>query len=506
MKVDGMTFTPPVSSLSRRSLMMASAAGTGLTLTGCQPQKTKSPAAVWDDTLADLHKRTFQWFWDVTPSKTGLTPDNWPNPDFCSIAAVGFALNAYCIGVKSGYVDRAAAAERTLTTLRTFWNGPQGPQTAGVMGYKGFFYHFLNMDTGLRHDTVELSSIDTALFITGALTAAGFFDGDNAAETEIRKLGVALYDRIDWTFLERDNGLISMGYHPEPGRQGNDDTGKIIRSWDRYNEGMMVYLLGLASPTHPIKATAWDAWAATIGVTWGANFGEPHLGFAPLFGHQYSHVWYDYRGIADAYMREKGIDYFINSQRATVAQRNYAIQNPGGFKDYSGDVWGLTACRGPAYVKAPYNGREVQFFEYSARGPQTGDKEGNDDGTLAPTAGLSSIAFSPEICAPLVHALREKYGSDLYGDYGFFDAFNPSFPRDLPSRSGHHTAKAGWVAYEYLAIDQGPILAMLENHRSGFIWDLFNRSTVTGPIVRRGLKLAGFQGVTPAGDWLKGGS
>ncbi|WP_031236606.1 glucoamylase family protein [Asticcacaulis sp. AC460] len=500
-----MTFTPPVSSLSRRALMMATAAATGLTLTGCQLPKTKTTASTkgWDDTLADLHKRTFQWFWDVTPPKTGLTPDNWPNPDFCSVAAVGFALNACCIGAHSGYVTRAQAAERTLTTLRTFWNGPQGPERAGVMGYKGFFYHFLNMGTGLRHDTVELSSIDTALFITGALTAAAFFDGDNDAEKEIRKLGVALYERVDWTFLERDNGLISMGYHPEPGLNGHDATGRIIRSWDRYNEGMMVYHLAMASKTHPIKATAWDTWAATIGVTWADNFGEPHLGFAPLFGHQYSHVWYDYRGIADAYMRGKNIDYFINSQRATVAQRNYAIKNPGGFKDYSGDVWGLTACRGPAYTKGKVDGREVQFFEYSARGPQTGDKEANDDGTIAPTAGISSVAFSPEICLPLIHTLREKYGSDLYGEYGFYDAFNPSFPKDLPSRVGHQTPKAGWVAYEYLAIDQGPILSMLENHRSGLIWDLFNRSPVTGPMVRRGFQLAGFQSTGPAGDWLK---
>ncbi len=489
---------------SRRALLTGVAA---LSLAGCTPvaQPATKPAD-WDDTLADLHKRTFSWFWDTTDATTGLTPDNWPDPDFCSVAAVGFALTAYAIGVKAGYVPRTDAATRTLNTLRTFWNGPQGPQKTGVMGYKGFFYHFLNIATGLRYETTELSSMDTSLFLTGALTAAGFFDGDDAAEKEIRQLAIAIYERVDWTFMERPNGLVSMGWHPESGLKGHDAQGLIIRSWDRYNEGMMVYLLALGSPTHPIKSEAWTSWAATIGGTWGDNFGEPHLGFAPMFGHQYSHIWYDFRGIADSFMRGKGIDYFINSQRATEAQRNYAIKNPRGFKDYGADVWGLTACRGPAYVKAVYNGHNVQFHEYAARGPQTGDDEGLDDGTIAPTAAIGSVAFAPDICVPVVHALREKYGADLYGDYGFFDAFNPSFPKGLPSRAGHATAKAGWVAYEYLAIDQGPILAMLENFRSGFVWDTFCRSALTGPIVRRAFTAAGFQTVAASGEWLKAGA
>jgi hypothetical protein len=476
----------------RRALLRTGAALTaGLPFAGAAAPARRRAL---DPVMADLHHRTFRYFWDTADPDTGLAPDNWPNPDFCSVAALGFALSAYPIGVESGYVSRAAAAGKTLQALRTIWNGPQGTATSGVTGYKGFLYHFLDMKTARRFRTVELSSVDTTLFLLGALTAAAYFDRPGADEAEIRKLGVGLYERVDWSFLARSSGLVSMGWHPENG-------GALIeRSWDRYNEGMMVYLLALASPTHP--AGDWQAWAATIGGTWGPNGGEPHLGFAPLFGHQYSHCWYDFRGVADAFMRAKEIDYFENSRRATLAQRNYAIRNPGGFKDYGADTWGLTACRGPGDFTAQVNGRRVQFHGYSARGPQVGDGEGVDDGTIAPTAGGGSVAFAPREVTQLIHALRRRYGDEIYGTYGFTDSFNPGVPADQPVREGRHTPRAGWVADAYLGIDQGPILLMLENHRSGLIWDLFCRSAVTGPIVRRGLRAAGFQAVSPAGRWL----
>lgn len=455
-----------------------------------------------DPVLADLHRRTFDYFWHTTSAANGLAPDNWPNPRFCSIAATGFALAACCIGARSGYVPRAAAAARVLTTLRTFWNGPQGGATSGVIGHKGFFYHFLHMDSALRYGNVELSSIDTSLFLMGALSAAAFFDGPDTAEREIRKLGVALYERVDWTFMAHDNALISMGWHPEPGLPDHDARGLIVRDWDRYNEGMMVNLLALGSPTHPVPARNWASWIASVDGTWGPNFGEPHLGFSPLFGHQYSHCWYDFRGIADAYMRGRESDYFVNSHRATIAQRNYAIANPGGFRDYGADVWGLTACRGPGDVTVTVDGRTREFHGYGARGPQTGDHESFDDGTIAPTAGASSIPFAPDICIPLIHNLRRRYGADIYGRYGFTDAFNPSFPRSRHAPEGSTRPRAGWIADAYLGIDQGPILVMLENHRSGMIWDMLCRGATTGPIMRRGLIAAGFTAVAPAGRWL----
>lgn len=492
------------SNTSRRSLLLGAASVGSVTAlpAGARARKhSKTEPPAFDAVLADLHRRTFDYFWETTPDN-GLAGDNWPNPDFCSVASVGFALTAFCIGAKSGYVSRAAAAERTVKTLRTLWNGPQGPEPTGNMGYKGFFYHFLHADTGLRYERVELSSIDTTLCLGGVLTGVAYFDGADGIEAEIRKLGMAIYERVDWTFMERDNGLISMGWHPERGLDNHDANGLIERSWDRYNEGMMVYHLGMASPTHPIKPTAWGAWAATLAGTWGPNYAKPHLAFSPHFGHQYSHVWFDYRGIADDFMRARNSDYFINSQRATQSQRAYAISNPAGFTGYGADIWGLTACRGPGYLKGMVNGREVQFQEYGARGPSGLDNESFDDGTIAPTAAAASVAFSPDIAVPAIKAMRSRYGNEIYGKYGFFDAFNPSFPRALTSRTGNVMPKAGWVAKEYLGIDQGPILAMLENYRSGLIWDLFNRSKLTGPIVRRGFKLAGFQPVAPSGKWL----
>ena len=460
------------------------------------------PAATnaFDPVLADLHRRTFRWFWDKASDANGMVPDAVPGPAFASIAAIGFALTAYCIGVRSGYVSRQAAARRTLTTLRTLWDLPQGAQAMGIAGYKGFFYHFLHMDSGLRYDRCELSTVDSTLLFLGTLTSAAFFDGPSADEAEIRKLGIALYERADWSFFAHDNNLISMGWHPEPNLPDHDARGLIERNWDRYNEGMMVNLLALGSPTHP--AGDWNAWMETISGTWGTNFDETYLGFSPMFGHQYSHTWFDFRGIADRFMRGKGIDYFINSRRATIAQRNYAVQNPGGFKDYGARVWGLTACRGPADVELAVASRQVQFHEYGARGVQTGDKESFDDGTIAPTAAIGSIAFAPEICIPLIHSLRQTYGADIYGEYGFKDAFNPTFPATYETHTGRQTRRAGWVSSDYLGIDQGPILCMMENHRSGLVWDLFNRSSATGEIVRRAFTRAGFEAVAPAGQWL----
>ena len=486
--------------IDRRQLLGGIAAG-GLTLRAenAQAAAMRRP---FDPVLADLHRRTFRYFWDTAHPVTGLAPDNWPQPNFASIAATGFALTAYCIGAASGYVGRGQAARRALTTLTTFVRGRQGPEPTGVIGHKGFFYHFLDMAGATRFGRCELSSIDTALLLGGALTAAGYFDRDDAVEAQVRATARRLYDAVDWTFMARDNGLVSMGWHPEAGMRDHDARGLIDRNWDRYNEGMLIYLLGLASPTHPLPPQAWASWSATIGNSWRSDGGEPRLGFSPMFGHQYSHGWFDFRGVADAFMRGKGIDYFTNSQRATAAQRGYAIANPGGFVGYGRECWGLTACQGPADAVGAVRGRRVQFHEYSARGIQDGDGESIDDGTIAPTAAIGSIMFRPDLCTPLVHALRARYGEAIYRDYGFVDAFNPSFPADLPSKTGRHDPRAGWVCDEYLGIDQGPILIGLENHRSGRVWDWFCRSAATGPIVRRGFHAAGFRPVGAAGTWL----
>jgi hypothetical protein len=219
--------------------------------------------------------------------------------------------------------------------------------------------------------------------------------------------------------------------------------------------------------------------------------GQMHVNFAPLFGHQYSHVWIDFRGLLDDSMAEKGLDYFENSRRATLAQRAYAIANPGGWKGYGPDVWGLTACDGPD-VKAIVNGREVTFWGYSARGAAGGEER--DDGTLAPTAALGSLPFAPEIVVPAVAEMQRRYGAHLYSTYGFLDAFNPSVPDGAPVKAGRVVAGAGWFDTDYLGIDQGPILAMIENHRNGFVWRVMRGN----PHVQRGLFRAGFRG-----GWLE---
>ncbi|MGH7446839.1 MAG: glucoamylase family protein, partial [Longimicrobiales bacterium] len=253
--------------------------------------------------LDTLEQRTFDFFWTRTNTANGLTPDRWPTPSFSSIAAVGFALTAYPVGVERGYISRAQAAARVLTTLRFFWRAPHGPDAAGVSGHQGFFYHFLDMQTGHRFQTVELSTIDTSLLMAGVLFAQSWFDRQDAAEVEIRALADSLYRRIDWRWAQPRSPAVSMGWRPE--------SGFIEAEWNGYNEAMILLVLALGSPTHPVDDDAWTAWTSTY--QWGSFYGHEHVGFAPLFGHQYSHVWIDFRGIQDDYMRGRGIDYFENS-------------------------------------------------------------------------------------------------------------------------------------------------------------------------------------------------
>ena len=290
-----------------------------LACNGVGPAPSIGPQAPRAQAFLDtLEQRTFNFFWERSDPQTGLTPDRWPTLTFSSIAAVGFALTAYPIGVEHGYVTRAQAADRTLATLRWFWQAPQGPQASGVSGYHGFFYHFLDLQNGQRFQTVELSTIDTALLLGGVLFCREYFDGVDSTEASIRAYADSLYRRTDWTWAQRTPPLVNMGWTPKSGWQPLD--------WRGYNEAMLIYVLALGSPTHAVDSTGWADWASTY--QWGTYYGQAHLGFAPLFGHHYSHVWIDFRGIQDDYMRAHGIDYFENTRRATLAQRSYAAANP----------------------------------------------------------------------------------------------------------------------------------------------------------------------------------
>jgi hypothetical protein len=437
-----------------------------------------------DPVINNLQRRTFRFFWDTTNKQNGLAPDRFPSPSFASTAAVGFALTAYVVGAERGFVSRSQARLRTLRTLRFLESMPQGPDETGMGGYKGFFYHFVHMHNGQRFGTSELSTVDTALLLGGVLLSQSYFDRDSRSEREIRELAEKIYSRVDWQWAQSRPPVLSHGWRPE--------SGFLRFDWRGYNEAMLMYILALGSPTHPIEPEAWTEWMRTYPKTYGKFNGQEFLSFGPHFGHQYSHVWIDFRGIMDAWNREKGYDYFENSRRASFAQREYARANPMRWRGYDSEIWGLTACDGPADTVQIYNNEERGFFTYAAR--STASIHIVDDGTIAPTASVGSIAFAPEIAIPAIRAFRARFGEHLYQKYGFLDSVNPSFTfTDVPLRHGRIIEGIGWIADDYLGIDQGPIVAMIENYRSGLIWSVMQ----TNPHIRRGLQRAGF-----TGGWL----
>jgi hypothetical protein len=451
---------------------------------GVADAQVLAPSPAVDPVLVDLQERTFRFFWDTANPDNGLIPDRHPTPSYSSIAAVGFGLTTYPIGVERGYVTREQARQRVLKTLRFFADAPQGPQARGVTGYRGFFYHFLNMKTGERFEDTELSTVDTAILLAGALFCQSYFDGPDPEEVEIRSLVETIYRRVDWRWAQPKAPAISLGWSPEEGFLKYD--------WRGYNEAMLVYLLALGSPTFPVNLDAWEEWTSTYDKQWGTMFGQEFLGFGPLFGHQYTHVWADLRDIRDAYMQRRGLDYFENSRRAVYAQQAYAVANPRRCQDYGETIWGITASDGPADVeiKDP-TGSSRRFRSYAARGIDLTGKL--DDCTLAPTAVVASLPFAPELVIPATLAMHRRFGQHIYSKYGFLDAFNRTFIFNVPLRHGRHVPDFGWVAGDYLGIDQGAMLAMIENYRSALVWRVMRKNQY----LRRGLQQAGF-----SGGWL----
>src|SRR5579859_773554 len=352
-----------------------------IALLGCAQALAAAPAGKDDPFLDDLEARTFRFFWNTANPGNGLVPDRFPGPPVASIAAVGFGLTAYPIGVERGQISLAAARQRVLATLRFF---------ARAQNEHGFFYHFLDMRTGSRAENSEVSTVDTALLLAGMLFCEAYFASTNPRDAEIRRLTEKIYRRTDWTWAQPRAPAVALAWTPEAGFSALD--------WSGYNEAMLVYLLALGSPTHPIGPQAWARWTSTYDRYWGTLYEQTYLGFAPLFGHQYSHVWVDFRGIRDQFMRDHGIDYFENSRRATYTQRRYAIENPGHWQGYGENVWGISASDGPGPVSRTCLGRSCAFLPYAARGVGRGLVV--DDGTIAPTAALSSLPFAPEIVLP----------------------------------------------------------------------------------------------------------
>ena len=420
-----------------------------------------------DELLSDLQSDAFNYFIHEVNSENGLvadcTKEGWPS----SIAAIGMALSAYPVGIERNLITREDAIVRTLRKLRFFAASEQGAH-AKATGYKGFYYHFLDMKTGRRAWQCELSTIDSAFLFAGMLAAAAYFDRESEEEGEIRKLADELYRRADWRWAMDSGATLTHGWRPE--------TGFLKYRWDGYDEALLAYVLAMGSPTHPLPPESYAA--HTSAYEWKKIYDSEYLYAAPLFTHQFSHLWIDFREIRDGFMREHDSDYFENSRRATYAQREYAKRNPNGYKGYSEVCWGLTACEGPGPKELIIDGTKRVFFDYVARGVP----DGPDDGTLAPWGVVASLPFAPEIVLPaLEHFNQIEVGVDH--PYGLEATFNPTFP-DEKCRD------CGWLSPWHFGINEGPIVLMIENHRSDLLWRLMRSS----PYIVAGLRQAGFGG------------
>lgn len=422
------------------------------------------------DLLTQLQKESFAYFTCQVNPANGLIKDKTSDDSPASIAAVGMALTIYPIGVERGFMSRQDAVQVTLTTLRFFADSEQST-SVDATGYKGFYYHFIDMDTGRRAWESELSSIDTALLMAGVLTAAQYFNGANADEREIGELADMLYRRVDWQWMLAGGKLIRHGYKPK--------SGFLKWRWDGYSEALILYLLALGSPTFPIEADSYAEWAKTY--EWKTEYGIDYLYAGPLFIHQMSHLWVDFRGVRDAFMRAHDSDYFENSSRATHVQQQYAIHNPLNFAHYNSFCWGLTASDGPGDVVKTVDGVERRFYNYAARGAPYGP----DDGTVAPWVAAASLPFAPEIVLPTIEYFHNLPLCET-DPYGFKASFSPIFKGPPPEDKG-------WVSPYHFGINEGPTVIMLDNFLYDFPWQLMRAN----PYLRRGLTRAGF-----TGGWL----
>ena len=431
-----------------------------------QPPSANRPLSPDETSMLDKIERAhFDYFRQESDPLTGLTLDRSTATSPASIAATGFSLTAYPVAVERGWVSREEAAGYTLKVLHTLANAPQGDAEQGMSGRNGLFYHFLDPHTGTRAGHNEVSTIDTALLMAGVLFAKDYFDKNDESENEIRTLADQLYKRVDWDSALAPDGKVSMGWTPEKGQMASE--------WFGMNEGQILMLLGMGSPTHPLPADSWNLYMSSA--TIGTQNNEKSIQFGPLFGQQYLQIWRDCRGIEDDTNRKLGFDYFENTKRAVSAQHQYAIDNPQNFRGYSSLDWGLSASDGVGYIRKTVDGVDRQFFGYGARGFPAAQ----DDGTITPTAAAASLPFAPDLVLETEkHWLQDR--PEIFGPLGFQDAFNPTFDT---------TKHSGWVDPDTLGIDQGPIVLMTENFRSGFVWNTMK----SDPYLNTAMAIAGFK-------------
>ncbi len=383
--------------------------------------------------LDEIEQASFLYFWEQANAKTGQiedrgSADGGTPRNASSVAATGFGLTALCIAARRGWEEDTAVRDRVRVTLNF--------ALKTVQHQHGFFYHFVNGETGQRMLNSEVSPIDTCLFLCGALTCRGFFD-----DKEIQGLATEIYERIDWTWVLHGGQTLSMGWVPE--------VGFLKSRWDTYSEMMMMYLLGFASRTHPLPPAMWNEWQRPR-----FEFNEiVYIGaHAPLFAHQYSHAWFNFRGIHDKYT-----DYFANSIVATKIHKLWCIELADQFPDYAEDLWGISASDSE-HGYAVWGGPPAM---------------GRIDGSIVPCAAGGSLVFMPKECIRVLQNIREKFGKRAWKKYGFVDAFNPL---------------TGWASSDVLGIDAGILLLMAENARTGFVWEQFAKNAE----VAKGLELAGF--------------
>ncbi|HEY5390929.1 MAG TPA: glucoamylase family protein, partial [Hanamia sp.] len=417
-------------------------------------------------------KETFEYFRKETNERTGLIADKTQPGSPSSIASVGMGLSCYVIGVENKYTSRTEAVKRTLKILKFFHSSYQGAE-ADATGYKGFYYHFLDMESGKRALKSELSTVDTAILLAGVLTARYYFIKKNKSESEIRAIADELYARVDWQWALNGKETITHGWKPESG---------FLRSrWNKkYCEAHIIYILALGSPTFPISPSGYKKWISTF--EWKKLYNLECLYAGPLFIHQMSQIWLDFKGITDDLNKKIGIDYFENSCRATQIHQLYAIENPLGFDHYGENGWGFTASDGPGPATRKIDSVKRKFYNYKARGAPFGP----DDGTISPWAVTASLPFAPKIVLKTLRHAIERLDLKKHSKYGFDASFNPTFPERVVNPNG-------WVSPWQFGLNQGPVILMIENYKSGLIWNLLKKC----PHIINGLHRAGF-----TGGWL----
>jgi hypothetical protein len=422
-----------------------------------------------NEMLEHLKCKSFDYFRHEWNPENGLIADkNQPGAP-ASIAVLGLGITAYTIAAERGLLSRDEAVARTLTALRFLQSSKQGDEVDAT-GYKGFYYHFLDMKTGKRVWHSELSTVDTAILMAGVLMALSYFTADSADEKEIREVADFLYLRVDWRWALNGKATISHGWTPE--------KGFISYRWNRnYSEAMILYVLALGSTSHAIDAKGYQQWTSTFELLKIYETECLHAG--PMFVHQMAHLWIDFRGIQDQFNQKAGFDYFENSRRATYIQRQYGIENPNGYAHYSQYCWGLTASDGPGPAVRTIKGVRRVFYNYLARGVPLGP----DDGTISPWAVAASLPFAPEIVIETIGHMIQKLGEKGLCQYGFNASYNPTFPQS-------HEKYDGWVSPWIFGLNQGPTVIMIENYQTEFIWKIMSKCTY----LIAGLKAAGFEG------------